>query len=359
MTYFKTAISEQGQLRAALEDSIMRKGSPAAAGSKILEVFLAPFDAAVVQRLRANNVAIVGITEMDEFGIAPVEGDSPLSGAVRALLDGACDIALCNDFSGTVKRQAAENGLCYLHPRYGTVSRYGLIPSVSSMDQIGVLAQDAATCFRVLEMIAGHDERDGTSLPQEKYSFNSGAGELAIALPPQLWEGSRVRESLAKKAALTDRMPEFFSLYAPVQYILASAEISNNINRYDGIKFGYRSPQFSNLNELYLNTRTEGFGLDTKLAAIMGAYVLSQEQYEPYYDQAMRLRRRIRDELAFTQNTLLALPANRAGDAFERSALYGPATLAGLACLALSVGGEGVLLYGDENLLATFAKEGL
>ena len=171
MGYYITDFKVSKTDAVALEDCIMKKDSPVTAGSKMLGNFIAPFDAAVVERLRDAGIDISGKTKMSEFGIGGVfkSRQSGLSGAAQAVIDNAGSCCLCNDLFGHYRREAAENNLCYIHPTYGTVSRYGLIPLVSSADQIGVLSKDLAAGFKLLSIIAGHDNRDGAMFAEKEY----------------------------------------------------------------------------------------------------------------------------------------------------------------------------------------------
>ena len=280
-----------------IDDSIMRKGEPATAGSKILEGFKAPFDAEVITRLGGEFESVA----MGEFGLEPPPEDLPTP-------------LLCNDIFGFVRKQAAKRGLCYIRPKYGTVSRYGLIPAACSMDQIGVLCQTPVEGFAILAKIAGHDPKDGAMLPRILHE------------KPESFKG------LYKSGSLP-----FSGVYARVLQILAYAEISNNINRYDGIKFGKRAAGFRGLNDLYLKTRTENLGENAKLAAIMGAWVLSSGQYAKYYDKAMRVRRLIRESLTF--------------DGYDAVSVEPGSPLAVLAGLPSLVIGSAEYVAQDENAL--------
>jgi len=263
-----------------LESSIMQKGLPATAGSEMLENFIAPVDATVVERLLAAGVEIAGRADTSEFGVSWLfDGDleNPLTEAVK----GAADAALCNDYSGAISSTATQAGLYYFHPSYGTVSRYGLIPSVCSMDQIGVLCKEPEVGFKVLDIISGYDSKDGVMFPYEP--DKNKAQELSPFF----------------EVDVADIPSDFSGVYKQVMQILCSAELSNNINRYDGIKFGHRAKEYNGLNELYLKSRTEAFGEDVKLAAIIGAAVLYGDNYERYYDKAMRIRRQIKESLDF------------------------------------------------------------
>ncbi|MCL2513375.1 MAG: amidase family protein [Oscillospiraceae bacterium] len=258
-----------------LEDSIMQKGRISTAGSKILESFAAPFDAEVVARLAENNIQISGRAAMSEFGLGEIEElpGQPL---------------LCNDVFGNYRRKAAEKGLCCIRPTYGTVSRYGLIPVVSSMDQIGIICKEPSEGFKILSAIAGNDEKDGAMFPEKKYVY----------------------EKTGKNLKISDKAvkPDYADVYEQVMYILCCAELSGNISRYDGIKFGYRTADFKGLDDLYVKTRTGAFGIEAKLAAVMGGMVLSQDYYVPYYEKAMKVRRLIKESLPFGECDVIIQP---------------------------------------------------
>ena len=279
---------------AVISSSIMQKGHPATAGSKMLENFISPIDATVVSRLEAADVGIAGRCESDEFGASglffeDVAGQTAaltetVNGAVSCVATEKADFALCNDYTGAISRAAAAQGLYYIQPTYGTVSRYGLIPVVSSIDQIGIVCKTPDVGFKVLKIISGYDARDGVMMSDEIR-----AAAEAEELSPSF--------EIDIVALETD----YSNVYTQVMQILCSAELGNNISRYDGIKYGYRAKDYNGLNELYTKSRTEAFGSDVKLAAILGAMVLSQENYTRYYDKAMRLRRLIKESLSFDE----------------------------------------------------------
>jgi len=295
----------------------MQKGVPATAGSKMLADFISPIDATVVTRLEAAGVQIVGRCDVGEFGVDGLFGssvDGKTGGQVHCLgrtqdsvpvplscllADSEADFILCNDYIGAISLAAAKQGLYYIHPTYGSVSRYGLIPAVSSMDQIGVLCKKPVVGFEVLKMITGFDSKDGVMIQRindkgqmtndkgqmtnnKEYTADAGTDEPSPCLKPRKRDSEKYSEILPQ-----------------IMQILCCAEIGNNISRYDGIKFGYRAKGYNGLHELYTKSRTEAFGEDIKLAAVIGAMVLSQENYMRYYDKAMRLRRLIRDSLEF------------------------------------------------------------
>ncbi len=290
-----------------LDDSILQAGKPASAGSKMLENFIAPFDAEVVSRLAESAEPV----KLGEFGLEP-PGTLP---------DGTL---LCNDVFGHVRVQAAKQGLCYIRPTYSTVSRYGLIPTACSMDQIGIVCKTPSEGFSLLAKIAGHDEKDGAMFPEKSYSY----------VKPD------------KKPVLSEEAPPYADLCEPVLRILAYAEISGNISRYDGVKFGYRTKDYKNLEELYTKTRTEALGIETKLAAVMGCLVLSQDHYTALYEKAMKIRRLIRESLRFDLYDVLVLPPES-----HLPVLAGlPSLTFGNVQLAANVKNEGMLLTAWEAM---------
>jgi aspartyl-tRNA(Asn)/glutamyl-tRNA(Gln) amidotransferase subunit A len=335
---YKTDTTEGsgGAKSAALEDSIMHKGRQVAAGSRMLDGFVSPIDATVVTKLETAGVEIIGKTGMDEFGVAGLFGDAKtISGAVGAVADGLAGFALANDYTGAIACRAASDGLCCIRPTYGTVSRYGLIPAVSSMDQIGVIAKDTEDCFRILDIIAGFDEKDGVMLPDSVKGSTqngnqlSGAGGAAHSYnevgskPPILGvpmnavynnKEQSSKEAIAgfgKHFATTDIELPYLDVYPQVMQILCCAEFGSNISRYDGIKFGHRAGDYANLHELYTKSRTEAFGAEAKLTALIGAMVLSRDNYMKYYDKAMRIRRLIISSLDWNSYDVILMTANK------------------------------------------------
>ena len=291
-----------------IDDSIMQKGFPATAGSKILENFIAPFDATVLTRLNEKKVPV----KLFEFGLGD-PGELP------------GEPLLCNDVFGFVRKRAAEQSLCVIRPTYGTVSRFGLIPAAPSMDQVCIVCKDPSAGFSLLEAISGSDENDGAMFPDKNYSYKSVKRELKYRVPGagEMYSG----------------------LHNQILQILAYAEISCNLSRYDGVKFGRRAARYKNLEELYLNTRNEYFGNEAKLAAVMGCMLLSRDYYTPYYEKAMKLRRLVKESLLFDSYDILELPAE--------SPL---AVLAGLPSLSFVKNGKAVQLIADvkkESLLLT------
>jgi len=323
-----------------LDDNIMQKGKPATAGSKILQNFISPFDAAVVERLQTHQYQVTERTTPDEFGIFPFDDSEKILDAAKAVADGSAGYALCNDVFGRYRQQAAENDCCYIHPTYGTVSRFGLIPTACSMDRTGVLCKNMTDGFKLLSQIAGKDSRDGAMFPEENYNYAPQDKKLTIGLPANC----EILNSLTKKFETVAIELEYFNVYKQVMHILSFAEISNNINRYDGIKFGYRAEDYKGIGDLYVKTRAEGFGLNGKLVSIMGAMVL--DNYEVYYEKAMKIRRLVKKSLKFDTYDIIALPCE-----FEASALT---ALAGLPSVSFNYNEQGIQLIAnvkDEHLL--------
>jgi len=286
-------------ISAVVDSSILRKGLMVTAGSKMLESFVAPFSATVVDKLEVAKVEIAGVVDTGEFGAGGLFGElqTVLTDAVKGV-----DVALCNDYTGAISRAAAAQGLYYIQPTYGTVSRYGLIPSVASMDQVGILCKCPEVGFKVLSIISGYDPKDGI---MENATEHVAAGDTFLFHVSVQNQASPQRmappERGIKKYPLQQRDFEYSKILPQIMQILCCAELSNNISRYDGIKFGHRAKGYNSLRELYTKSRTDAFGEDVKLAAIIGAMVLSQENYTRYYDKAMRLRRMIKDSLDFDE----------------------------------------------------------
>jgi len=286
-------------LKGAFQNSIMQKGQPATADSLMLEGFVAPLTATVITRLESSGVQMTSRIKAGEFGVSGlfVTGDNPTRdnpARDNPARDGALshvDFALCNDYTGAISRAAALQGLYYIHPTYGTVSRFGLIPSVTSMDQIGVLCRDPEIGFEVLQIISEYDSKDGV-MSSGDFEKNEAVNEMPL----------RIKGDTNNPGTCFD--PCFPCLQ--IMQILCCAELSNNISRYDGIKFGHRAKEYNGLQELYAKSRTEAFGDDVKLAAIIGAMVLSQENYTRYYEKAMKFRRVIKDSFEFDKYDVIA-----------------------------------------------------
>lgn len=316
MNVYMTKISDQGNI--AVDDTILVKDVVAAAGSHILEGFKPLFSAEAVERLQKAGYTIAGKTHVGEFGLDLVgefsyyaDKEETLKGAAaQAVAEGDVEAALGVDMNGAPRRAAALSGVDFLKPTYGTVSRYGIISCAASGEQLGVYAKDVTKTAQIMGVIAGHDEKDGTSLREEAYSYDveeavSGkrvaiVKELLAKAEPEV--AARVMayaESLRAAGAEVEEisLPVFDAANTAWQ-ILMTAETCNNVSRYDGVKYGYRAKEYSNIDELYVNTRTEGFNFLTKAVILYGSDVLSKNRYEDCYGKALKVRRVVSEKLA-------------------------------------------------------------
>lgn len=303
----------------AVDDTILVKGVPATAGSKMLENFKPLFSAEAVERLEKSGYAVSGKTNVGEFGLdimgetsyfAPEAQDGKLVGAAAALVaSGKVKAALNVDLNGAPRRAAAVSGVDFIKPTYGTVSRYGVIACACSGEQIGVTAANAEDAKEILSVIAGHDSKDGTSLPSEKYEYSTSenVSEMKICIVKELYdaasEGVKANvdayaESLKKLGAEVETVSlDIVSQAKTAWQILMSAETTNNLSRFDGVKYGYRAPEYKNIDELYVKSRSEAMGFLTKATIIYGSDVLAKAKYEKCYDKSLRIRRVVCDKV--------------------------------------------------------------
>ena len=327
----------------AVKDNICTRGIETTAGSRILEGYRPPYDATVVERLREAGAVTIGKTNLDEFAM----GSSPENSAFRATTNpwdatrapggssggsaaavaaGMATIALGSDTGGSIRQPASLCGVVGLKGTYGRVSRYGLIAFASSLDQIGPFARDARDCAVAMQAIAGRDPRDATTIPEDSpdllSSLDDGFEGLRVGRPASFddWEmDACVREAATaafgeiaaagatvEEVALPDQDDSIASYY-----ILANAEASSNLARYDGVKYGLRVPG-RNLAGMYEETRGEGFGDEVKRRVLLGTYVLSAGYYDAYYAKAQRVKAMICDgyERIFERVDLVALPTS-------------------------------------------------
>lgn len=318
-TTMKVYINESAsatQNKVALDDMILTKNLPTTAGSKMLDGYKSLFEAEVVTKLESNGYAISGKINVGEFGIdllgetsyygACVCEDGTFTTAVaEALKEKDVKAVVGLDVNGAPRRAAALGGLTYIKPTYGTVSRYGTIPAACSGETVCVTAGNADKCREILSVIAGHDDKDGTSLPEEKcVLLKENADRTAvkkIAVAKSMLEGvddetKTFIEAFKAKAAkcnieIVEVEAEELLAAKAAWNILMSAEVCNNVSRYDGIKFGYRTPKYDDIDELYTNSRTEAFGYLLKSTILYGSDTLSTENYMKVYDKALRVRR--------------------------------------------------------------------
>lgn len=307
MNYYRTKC-DGGNI--AVDDTILVKGMEASAGSKILEGFKPLFSAEVATRLESKGYNIAGKTHVGEFGLDLLgefshysEKQDALKGAAAELVaQGTVKAALGVDMNGSTRRAAAISGVDFLKPTYGTVSRYGVISCAASGEQIGVYAPSALGIKEIMDVIAGHDDKDGTSLRNESYDYTiSDAAGKKVCIVKELLEKAD-DETKARLNAFTDGLRakgvmveeisfEIFETANTAWQILMTAETCNNISRYDGVKFGHRATEYKNIDELYVNSRTEGFNFLTKAVILYGSDVLSKNRYADCYDKSLKVRR--------------------------------------------------------------------
>lgn len=313
----------------AIKDNICTKDLLTTCASKMLYNFIPTYDATVISRMKAQNVVILGKLNMDEFAmggstqtsyykktknpfdLSRVPGGSS-GGSAAAAAARLAVLTLGSDTGGSIRQPASFCGVTGMKPTYGTVSRYGLVAFGSSLDQIGPIAKTSRECGEILNIIAGHDEHDGTS-SRKQIDFTGQLGMsmegIKIALPKEFFgEGinEEVREAVLKAAKRYEEMGAHIvevslpSLkYAiPAYYLLSSAEASTNLSRYDGIKYGYCTPKAKTYEERITRTRSEGFGDEVKRRILLGTYALSSGYYDAYYKKALYLREKIKKEYA-------------------------------------------------------------
>lgn len=326
----------------ALKDNICTKGFKTSCASKILGDFRPPYDATVVERLAAAGALSLGKLNMDEFAMGStsetsfygatknpwdltrVPGGSS-GGAAAAVAARECWYAIGSDTGGSIRQPAAYCGVTGMKPTYGTVSRYGLIAYASSLDQMGPVAKSAADCAAVLDTIMGKDPHDGTSLNITGGGLLDGlTGDLKgmkVGIPADCFGSGldpEVRESVLGVAEVLKgrgaQVEEFqlpiMEYVVPTYYILASAEASSNLSRFDGVKYGWRAEDYTDLTDLYNKTRTQGFGSEVKRRILLGTFVLSTGYYDAYYKKAMQVKALIKDafDKAFEQYDLMLMP---------------------------------------------------
>lgn len=367
-----------------LKDNICVKGWATTCASKILEGYVPVYDATVVERLGALGAIILGKTNMDEFAFGSstetsafkvtgnpwrldcVPGGSS-GGSAAAVAAGMVPFALGSDTGGSIRQPASLCGVVGMKPTYGLVSRYGLVAFGSSLDQIGPLTRDVLDCAALLRLIVGHDPKDSTSVPVEAPNYldalEEGIEGMRLGLPKELMgEGLQPEVGLAVRNAArvlegAGAEVEEVSLpslaYAvPAYYLVAPAEASSNLARFDGVRYGYRAPEADDIITMYEKTRADGFGSEAKRRIMLGTYALSAGFYEAYYAQAQRVRTLIAGELtrAFTTYDALISPTSPTlawakGEKLEDPlAMYLsdictiPANLAGIPALSVPCG---------------------
>ena len=329
---------------AAIKDNMCTKGMRTTCSSKILENFVPTYTAEAVLNLEKAGAVILGKTNMDEFAMGSTTETSAYGvtrnpwntehvpggssgGSCAAVAANECFYALGSDTGGSIRQPSSFCGVTGIKPTYGTVSRYGLIAYGSSLDQIGPVAKDVSDCAAILEAISSHDLKDSTSMARTDCDFTSALKDdvkgMKIGIPSSYFgEGldEEVKAAILKAADILKEkgaIVETFDLglvdYAiPAYYVIASAEASSNLSRFDGIKYGYRTKEYEGLHNMYKKTRSEGFGPEVKRRIMLGSFVLSSGYYDAYYLKALRTKALIKKEFdkAFAKYDLILAPAS-------------------------------------------------
>ena len=311
-----------------IKDNICTKGIKTTCSSKMLENFVSPYDATVITKIKEKNMPILGKLNMDEFAMGSSTENSAIKitrnpwnlnkvpggssgGSAAAVAANLVPWALGSDTGGSIREPASFCGIVGLKPTYGLVSRSGLVAFASSLDQIGPMTKDVEDSALLLNIIAGHDENDSTSVKREKIDYtknlkNSIQG-MKIGVPKEFF-GEGINPEVKK--SLENSIEEYKKLGAIVEecsldvsesslaayYIIACAEASSNLGRFDGIRYGYRAKDYKNLKELFVKSRTEGFGKEVKRRIILGTYVLSSGYYDAFYKKAQKVRTYVKNK---------------------------------------------------------------
>lgn len=311
----------------AVKDNICTENIKTTCGSKMLANFVPQYSAEVINKLKAAGAIIIGKTNMDEFGMGSttetsfwgatknpgnrehVPGGSS-GGSCAALVCGECFGALGSDTGGSIRQPSSYCGVVGLKPTYGMVSRYGLVAYASSLEQIGPIGKDVKDCSAMLEIIAGYDKKDST-MSRRTYDFTSALIDdvkgLRIGVPKNYFNDNvdaQVRDSVLKainvlkdKGAIVEEFDlEMMEYAVPAYYVIASAEASSNLARFDGVKYGYRAEEYEGLHDMYKKSRTDGLGEEVKRRIMLGSFVLSQGYYDAYYLKALKTKNLIKQE---------------------------------------------------------------
>lgn len=327
----------------SVKDLIVYKDHKVSAGSKILEGFVSQFDATCISALLVEDVIIIGRTNCDEFGMGSanthsyfgpvknglnterISGGSSGGAAVAVQMD-TCLVAIGTDTGGSVRQPASMCGVLGFKPTYGLVSRYGLVAYASSFDQAGILAKNVDDISAVMEVMSISDEYDATMMSQGLFSTQNAAisQNIKIAYFTETIENDALNveiknatlnllKNLTHNGATIDAVSfDLLEALVPCYYILTTAEASSNLSRYDGVRYGYRSPNAMSLKDMYVMSRTEGFGPEVKKRIMLGSFVLSEAYYDAYFTKAQQVRKMICDriETLFSQYDFLVMPTS-------------------------------------------------
>lgn len=328
----------------AVKDIIATRGMETTCGSKILKGFIPPYNATVINRLKEAGAIIIGKTNMDEFAMGSSTENSAFGpthnpwdlervpggssgGSSAAVAADETFVALGTDTGGSVRQPASLCGMVGLKPTYGRVSRYGLVAYASSLDQIGPITKDVTDCALLMKVISGHDNMDSTSVnlevPDYLKSCQAEIKDLKIGVPKEYFiEGidPEVKDALDKALKIFEKLGakiEVASLphteYSlPTYYLIATAEASSNLARYDGVQYGYRAEDYEDLSSMYQRNRSEGFGSEVKRRIMLGTYALSSGYYDAYYLKAQKVRTLIKEDFdkVFSKYDILVTPAS-------------------------------------------------
>ena len=327
----------------AIKDNMCTKDTLTTCASKILGNFVPTFSSEAVERLLRAGAVIIGKTNMDEFAMGSttetsyygptknpadpehVPGGSS-GGSAAAVAADECFYALGSDTGGSIRQPASYCGVVGMKPTYGTVSRYGLIAYGSSLDQIGPLAKNVTDTAAILEVISGHDSKDSTSLKRDDLDFTSALKEDVKGLKigvPRTYFGQGLDDEVKQKvldagkileaggAVLQEFDLDLVDYAIPAYYTIAAAEASSNLERFDGVKYGYRTKEYADLHDMYKKTRSEGFGPEVKRRIMLGSFVLSSGYYDAYYLKALKVKALIKQafDRAFADYDMILAPA--------------------------------------------------
>jgi len=326
----------------AIKDNIMVEGIKTTCGSKMMENFIATYDSTVIKRLKKEGAIVIGKTNMDEFAMGSSTENSAFKvtknpwdlervpggssgGSAAAVAAFQAPFSLGSSTGGSIRQPASFCGVIGFKPTYGLVSRYGLVAFASSLDQIGPFTRDVEDCAITLNSIIGYDPMDSTSVKREKIDYRRALGKdikgLKIGLPKEyfdaridqgvkdkVYEAVKQLESLGAKVGTVSLPHTEYAL--ATYYIIAPSEASSNLARFDGIRFGYRTKEYSSLDELFIKTRSEGFGEEVKRRIMIGTYCLSSGYYDAYYQKAQKVRTLIKEDFdkAFKEYDVIISP---------------------------------------------------
>ena len=372
---------ENGELKSSLagipigiKDNMCTKGVLTTCGSKMLENFVAPYDATIVEKINAEGMISLGKLNMDEFAMGSSTENSAIKttknpwnlntvpggssgGSAAAVAANMVPWALGSDTGGSIRQPSSFCGVVGLKPTYGLVSRYGLVAYASSLDQIGPITKDVRDCATLLNILAGHDDRDTTSINRPKVDYTAALKNdvkgLRIAVPKEFFgEGindevkAKLEEAIAKYkelGAIVDEVSLDVAEHAlATYYIIACAEASSNLGRFDGIRYGHRAKDGERLRDIYFNSRSEGFGPEVKRRIILGTYVLSSGYYDAYYKKAQKVRTLINNQFneVFKNHDVILTPTSPT-TAFEFNSKSSPLEmyLADICTVSVNVAG--------------------